>query len=311
MTSIYELGNTALNEAYEWVVNLFLGDWQGQRPNQINYHDAAIRVSKEFKQLLATFPSYASELSDAFALEIRQELNRMEDKAIELQPYVHVDDNGEFKEPFSPTELAAWMAERQRSRESAIVELLHGPLPPSPTEARGVFESARYKALGHRHKFDATIRLYQFVRECYEQHTPKQFALRPNLPAYYFSASTKAPEKPANAMPTMTANLWAGLLLNDFTVDDLRSLLVKLGMLDNASNRNPTAEAKGAAWAGLVEALLACKRLKRGNVSAIHRALVSEYGEVVSARTLQSGYDSGNVAAGSIYTRAVAFLGKA
>ena len=215
MTSIYKLGNASLYEAYEWVISLFLGDWQGQRPNQINHYDAATRVSKEFKQLLATFPSYASELSDAFALEIRQELNRMEDKAIELQPYVHVRENGELKEPFSPTELAAWMAERQRSRESAIVELLHGPLPPSPTEARGVFELGRYKALGHRHKFDATIRLYQFVRECYEQHTPKQFALRPNLPNYYF----KAPAKQLNEKEPIITQSISKLNLEDYLID--------------------------------------------------------------------------------------------
>ena len=277
MTSIYELGNASLYEAYEWVVNLFLGDWQSQRPNQIDYHDAATRVSKEFKQMLATFPSYAGELSDAFALEVRQELNRMEDKAIGLQPYVHVDENGALKEPFSPTELAACLAERQHSREAAIIELLHGPLPPSPTEARGVFESARHKVLGHRHKFDATIRLYQLVRECYEQHTPKQFALRPNLPNYYL----KAPTKQLNKKEVLSTQSTSKLDLEDYLIDKCPiSVCDKAAALAGLHVGRPPQDFRDLRVHAFTDALKISRSLQAGAavIADIRLAVANRYG---------------------------------
>ena len=274
MTRIDDLGNPELHEAYQRVVNLFLDAWQDDRPGNKNYQNESMRLWREFNGLLHTFPSFTAELADAFAFDIRQELRRVEEKAINWQPYVHADEDGNLKDAFSPAELAAWLTEQQDQHEEAVTELLHGPLPEVPTQD-GVFNSARYRTLYYRHKIAATIDLYKGIVEVFKKNTPASFPQHRALPSYYFSSSKPAPP----------LSPWEPLLIGEMKLTDFFGFLADCGL--RATNGELTALGRGkdgikarkAPWIGTLRALIDADLLD-GNAAAICRAMKDPNGKI-------------------------------
>jgi hypothetical protein len=178
--SILNLVST-LDPAVKSELSTFIAEfytiWANNIPGLLNFHDEAVKVGRTFRKLLTKCPDDAGEMADAFCLAIRQELTNIEDYATERPP-----PTGPV--PDVPTELAAWFQAYEKDHIEAVVKLLRGALPSLTTPEKS--NSPRSRTLYFRHKISATVRLYQYAREQYEKHTPKSFARRPNLPAYYF-----------------------------------------------------------------------------------------------------------------------------
>ncbi|MBO3273201.1 hypothetical protein [Hymenobacter defluvii] len=85
---------------------------------------------------------------------------------------------------------------------------------------------------------------------------------------------------------------WSGILLNDYTVDDLDKLLFDTELLVDINNRTLAPEAKGSSvWVGIAEGLSTRKRLDFTNRSKVYRALIRRYGkEICSKSTMEHGY---------------------
>ena len=114
------------------------------------------------------------------------------------------------------------------------------------------------------------------------------------------AAATAPAAAPATAVTTVIDE-WAGLLLNNFTLDELDKLIVNLGLVDNQRIVE-----KPACWKGLVAGLITRKKLKN-NKAKIARALNTRYGEVCSERTLQ-GSIGNNTPAEQIMERTKALV---
>jgi hypothetical protein len=191
--SILNLVST-LNPAVKSELSIFIAEfytmWANNIPGLLNFHDEAVKVGRTFRKLLTKYPDDAGELADAFCLAIRQELTNIEDYATE-RPLA----TGPV--PDAPVEVAVWFQAIEQARVAAVVELLWGSLP-----ALSVPEGSNpscSRTLFFRHKLTATITLYQYARDCYEKHTPKSFARRPDLPSYYAAPPTSIVTSQPNA----------------------------------------------------------------------------------------------------------------
>jgi len=173
---------SSLNSTVKDELTIFIAEfytkWADDIPGRKNFDNELPKVSRDFERLLAKYPLDSGEMADAFCLGIRQELNRIEDKATDRVPL-----SGPM--PAGPTEVTAWFQSNEQAHVAAVVELLRGTLPaPLALEPSN---SPYNRTLYFRHKIMATVRLYQYARELYEKNTPKPFARRPGLPSYYFS----------------------------------------------------------------------------------------------------------------------------
>ena len=113
------------------------------------------------------------------------------------------------------------------------------------------------------------------------------------------SEGKKPTTSDAPAKPTPPADLWAGLLINDYTVTDLDRLLYGLGLLEDLDSLTPTPEAKGAVWLGIAEGLRIRKRMKP-NYAKLYRALVARYGDDIGGiSNIQHGFKAGSTKAES------------
>ncbi|MBG8552574.1 hypothetical protein [Hymenobacter guriensis] len=123
-------------------------------------------------------------------------------------------------------------------------------------------------------------------------------------------ASTAPPASALVSMPASTSDRapWAGVLASSYPAADLLGLLQRLGLVA-ADGRTPTVEATPGAWVGAVAALREKGLLMRRNDAAVVRALSQAFGEVVSERTLQRGYQPDNELHHRWYTRTLAFAG--
>jgi hypothetical protein len=189
--SALDLNNKSLINSYTNTFRELYSTWKKQNTQKLNFEKEIIRFSREFRKLINAFPDDAAELADAFCLNIRNIIDEISDT-------FRGRHTSSYKGPKTPqTDISApgateilnkWMAELRSEEEEAISELLYGPhtiLPPleGETYTHAYKEALRKQAF--RHQFHATISLYQYARELYEKHLPKQFARRVNLPAFY------------------------------------------------------------------------------------------------------------------------------
>jgi hypothetical protein len=187
--SLTEIDNDALKDALVTIVAAFLAKWSDDVPGKLDFNREALRVLRSFRGLSSTCQEDAGNLADAFCLAIRQELSRVEDKAINREVVTGAV-------PSTPSEVATWFAALEKAHTDAVVSLLWGDLPSITKSETNV--SPRSRALYFRHKIRATVSLYHGIREVYEAHLPKAFGRRANLPAYYLEAPA-VPPSPAQS----------------------------------------------------------------------------------------------------------------
>jgi len=111
-----------------------------------------------------------------------------------------------------------------------------------------------------------------------------------------------------------TTNMWAGLLLNSFTIEELDKLLLYIGMLSDTTSRRITDDAKPRTWVAVREALKDHDVLISDNKSAFASAIISRYFNIPSdkvdstARRLKDAYNPENTDALNINRRACEYL---
>ncbi|MBU6119492.1 hypothetical protein [Hymenobacter siberiensis] len=223
--------NPDVKESITSFVAEFYTVWANGVLGQSNFHDEVVKVGRTFKKLLDNNPDDAADLADAFCLAIRLEIDRIEDEASNYIPST-------APLPDSPQEIAMWLAAQGQVRKDKAVEILWGILPPFEEAS-----TARNRAVYYRNKLGATIQLYQYARAFYEAHMPKQFAIRPNLPAYYTaplavgvqSISPNKSTTPATVTVSSKATI-AELCISPFTPADLSNLLQHLRLIDSRGN---------------------------------------------------------------------------
>lgn len=133
-------------------------------------------------------------------------------------------------------------------------------------------------------------------------------AYKPTVTILSLLAETTAPIVKANKLASPSADSWAGLLQRGYTVADLDRLLVKVGLLENADNRNTTDEAKPRTWVAIREALVKQEFLIETNKFAVARAFIQRYGKIANTRSLQRSYEGGNADAKRIFDLATRLL---
>jgi hypothetical protein len=107
------------------------------------------------------------------------------------------------------------------------------------------------------------------------------------------------------------ADVWASLLQPkvNYSLLDLDKLLTSTGLTEDALSKKPTADFKGAALAGIVEALRERKYLKRSNNAKLAELLAERYGrDVANPNTIGRNYTLLPATAQLPYTRALALL---
>ena len=103
-------------------------------------------------------------------------------------------------------------------------------------------------------------------------------------------------------------NPFSSLLLN-YTVDELTSLLQKLGLVDAMGHA--TAAASPGTWVGVVHALRdSSPPLMKGSLAESRRAFCKQFGAVVSERAIQEGVGKRRSAAEQFKDRALHHLGQ-
>ncbi|MGI4831873.1 MAG: hypothetical protein ACRYFK_00240 [Janthinobacterium lividum] len=103
-------------------------------------------------------------------------------------------------------------------------------------------------------------------------------------------------------------DLWQGLLVPGFTLSDLDQLLVKIGIIDNASSLSVTSETKPGSWVGVMHALKESKKLTTNNKAKIYRAIMARYKPESFSSSSFRNYNADNQFSNSSYNRAKAFL---
>ena len=224
--------NPDVKESITRFVAEFYTVWANGISGQLNFHDEAVKVGRTFKKLLDNNPDDEADLADAFCLAIRTEINRIEDEASNYIP-----STGPL--PDSPQEIAIWWAAQEQAQKDRAVGILWGTLPPFEEAS-----TARNRAAFFRHKLGAAIQVYQYARNFYEGHTPKQFTLRPNLPAHYTTPPPiqPIPSEQSSSSPThrqtyqMAAvpSAFSPFVPNGaFTVEDADEIAKGIGLIDD------------------------------------------------------------------------------
>ena len=312
--------NPDVKESITRFVAEFYTVWANGISGQLNFHDEAVKVGRTFKKLLDNNPDDEADLADAFCLAIRTEINRIEDEASNYIP-----STGPL--PDSPQEIAIWWAAQEQAQKDRAVGILWGTLPPFEEAS-----TARNRAAFFRHKLGAVIQVYQYARNFYEGHTPKQFSLRPNLPAFYTTAPTVKPlnnftttEPERNALSTVVAThtgqlqegkhdesaipagAFSSLLLN-YSIAELTALLAGLGLI-STTNGHATPAATPGAWTGIIYGLLEAKRPRlTGTKAAIWRAFSDTFKAKGSDRAVQCGLGKRGSIAEQFRARALSIL---
>ena len=300
--------NDTVKDELTTLIAEFYTVWADDIAGNVNFDDEAVKVGRALKKITASYPDDIGDISNAFCLAIRTEMNRVEDTLFSSEP-VNAPNTTDAQS------FADWLIVQGHTRELAIANLLWGNLPPAHKVAAGVFTSPRYKALYSQHKIKATVTLYQYAREFYEAHTPKQFAVRPSLPAYYTAAPASiqlstftAIEMPAIAVDT-DAGPFPSLLLN-YSLAELNTLLAELGLL-SATTGYSTPAATSGAWVGVIYALLEAKPARlTGTKAAIWRAFSETFKAKGSGRTVQNGLGKRGSIAEQFKDRALGILNK-
>jgi len=115
----------------------------------------------------------------------------------------------------------------------------------------------------------------------------------------------------SNSASLSPADLWTALLWQGvvFSLSDLDRLLASTGLVEDAVSLTPTADFRGAALVGILEALRQKKYLKRSNNAKLAALLAERYGrDVANPNTIGRNYPSLPAAAQLPHTRALALL---